>query len=155
MTAQWPPYVQAQIDAALAIQKPALPTVRLNQAPDAPTAGRKTRQPNKTELAYLRECLGEHTFGPANGVWYEALTIRLPGGCKYTPDWIVSLPGGGLECHECKGAYRLPSHGRSRLAFDTARAMLPAWSWIWAARTAGGGWNVERYEGASNGEVTP
>lgn len=83
------------------------------------------RGPNATELAYLREGL------VGVDARYEALTFRLANGHRYTPDWVVFFAGAPVACHEVKGAYRLHSHGRARLAFDQARVEFPGLAWVW------------------------
>ena len=62
---------------------------------------------------------------------YEALTFRFANGHRYTPDWVVFHDGTPVSCHEVKGAYRLHSHGRARLAFDQARVEFPGLAWVW------------------------
>ena len=93
------------------------------------------RQPNKTEARYRAERLR------GCDARYEALTFRLRCGHRYTPDWVVFGGGGGIECHEVKGAYRFGSHGRARLAFDQAKAEFPGFLWVWATYK-GGRWEV-------------
>ena len=83
---------------------------------------------------------------------YEALTLRLPGGSKYTPDFLYQKP-----CHprsvvlvEVKGSYRLHSQARAATAFKTACALFPEFTFCWAEQLKGGKrWKVAFYE---NGE---
>ena len=88
---------------------------------------RGRKGPNKTEARYRDERLR------GLDARYEALTFRMANGHRYTPDWVVFGADGGIECHEVKGAYKLGSHGRARLAFDQARAEFPWFGWVWAA----------------------
>ena len=94
----------------------------------------KKRQPTKTEERYNRECLG----GAGR---FEGLTVRLQNGHRYTPDYVVVVQNRAIECHEVKGAYRLGSYQRARLAFDQARTELPWFRWVWAELTKDG-WRV-------------
>lgn len=103
-----------------------------------------SRQPNKTESTYRAQVIDRMRC--VWGVKYEGLTFRMANGHKYTPDWIVVLDSGRVECHECKGPYRLGSHQRARLAFDQARVEFPWADWVWAVKD-GGTWRVERFEG--------
>lgn len=81
--------------------------------------------PNKTEQAYnLRFLAGEGR--------YEAITLRLPGGSRYTPDWMSVCPLGYVHLHEVKGAYRHPSQGRALTAWREARAAFPCFRFHWA-----------------------
>jgi len=66
-----------------------------------------------------------------NRMEYEGETIALPGGSEYTPDY-----SDGHTRIECKGAYRLQSHGRSVTAFHAARE-LKGGVWILATRKTG------------------
>lgn len=79
--------------------------------------GRHPKQPTKTEAAYRREVLDPN---PAvTRVAYEPLTFRMANGHRYTPDWVFTSEG-RIHCVEVKGAYRLGSYQRARLAFDQA-----------------------------------
>lgn len=81
--------------------------------------------PNKTEQAYNLRFLG----GEGR---YEAITLRLPGGSRYTPDWMSICPLGFVHLHEVKGAYRHPSQGRALTAWREARAAFPCFCFHWA-----------------------
>lgn len=81
--------------------------------------------PNKTEQAYNLRFLG----GEGR---YEAITLRLPGGSRYTPDWLSVCPLGFVHLHEVKGSYRHPSHGRALTAWREARAAFPCFRFHWA-----------------------
>jgi len=95
--------------------------------------------PNKTEAEYNRL----HLHGKG---MYEAVTLRLPGGSRYTPDWVVMGEGGAVELHEVKGSYRFGSHGRAVTAFREAVAAFPCFAFVWAVRGKGGVWSVKRHE---------
>ena len=92
--------------------------------------------PNRTEQAYNVEFLA------GNGV-YEGVTFRLPGGSRYTPDWVDWTPEGVMRVHEVKGAYRFPSEGRAWTAFREAMAAFPRVSFVWAKRTKDGRWEFK------------
>ena len=81
--------------------------------------------PNKTESAYR----ARHLAG--KDARYEAVTFRMANGHRYTPDWVVVADGKPIECHEVKGAYRLGSYQRARLAFDQAAVEWPGIRWVW------------------------
>ena len=135
------PALKARVEEALARQ-------RVRDAQDGPQAlgaERVTREcragycgPNKTEAEYNRLYL--HGKG-----LYEALTLRLPGGSRYTPDWVVIGEGGAVELHEVKGSYRFGSHGRAVTAFREAMAAFPCFAFVWAVRGKGGAWSVKRH----------
>jgi hypothetical protein len=121
------------------------------------TAGpRKKRGPNKTEAAFRDWFLSTHLCA-AHELRYEAMTLLLPGGSRYTPDWVCVMPakpplGEKLHapsvhvlCYEVKGTYRLGSHGRALTAFREARAAFPGFKFRWF-RKAGGGQFTEEYK---------
>jgi len=149
------PALKARVEEALARQ-------RVGTAQDGPQASgaamtcpaaveRVTRErragscgPNKTEAEYNRL----HLHGKG---LYEALTLRLPGGSRYTPDWVVIGEGGAVELHEVKGSYRFGSHGRAATAFREAVAAFPCFAFVWAVRGKGGVWSVKRHEAGAAG----
>ncbi len=94
------------------------------------------RRPNKTEAEYAAEWLR------GQDARYEAVTVRLANGHRYTPDWVVFEGGRPVEFHEVKGAWRFGSHQRARLAFDQAAAEWPGVRWVWAERRGDGTWRV-------------
>ena len=96
--------------------------------------GMPRRGPNRTEAEYNRAFLG------GRGV-YEAVTLRLPGGSRYTPDWMTT-EGGRVVFHEVKGAWRHGSHNRAQVAFRECAAAFPCFGWVWAAKRKEGGWEV-------------
>ena len=88
----------------------------------------KTKAPTKTEHEY------NHVFLAGRGR-FEAITFRLANGHRYTPDFITVDQDGQITCHEVKGAYKLGSYQRARLAFDQARIEWPTLRWVWAEKT--------------------
>ena len=90
---------------------------------------------SKTELRYQREILhGEGLF--------EAVTLKLPGGSRYTADFLT-VDDGVPTLHEVKGAYRLGSEGRARTAFLEAAANFSfMFRFVWATLEKGGRWDV-------------
>lgn len=149
------PALKARVEEALARQ-------RVRTAQDGPQASgaamtcpaaveRVTREyravaggPNKTEAEYNRLYLH------GKGI-YEAVTLRLPGGSRYTPDWVVIGDGGAVELHEVKGSYRFGSHGRAVTAFREAVVAFPCFGFVWAVRGKGGVWSVKRHQARAVG----
>lgn len=97
--------------------------------------------PNATEAAYNREIL-------AGNVVYEAITLRLPGGSRYTPDWLTVDDNGIVHLHEVKGAWRFPSEGRALTAWREARAAFPMFRFSWWVKSRDG-W-VERHQNGNH-----
>ncbi len=93
--------------------------------PSRAAGGKQT----KTEERYNLECLsGRGRF--------EAVTLRLQGGGRYTPDFMT-VDDGVVTFHEVKGSYRLGSQGRAFTAFHEAAAYYPMWRFVWAHWTGG------------------
>lgn len=84
------------------------------------------RKPNKTEELYQRIEL-------AGGGIFEGVTLRLPGGSRYTPDF-VTFDGMRIIVHEVKGSYRLQSQGRAVTAFKECVAAFPQIGFVWAQK---------------------
>lgn len=74
-------------------------------------------------------------------VWfkYEAVTFKLAPDLRYTPDFLVMLPDGTLECHECKGFFA--EHNKVKV--KAAAAMFPFRFVLVqrAAKKSGGTWS--------------
>ena len=62
-----------------------------------------TGKMTQTEERYNRDVLG----GKGR---FEAVTLKLPGGGRYTPDFMT-IDDGQVTFHEVKGSYRLGSQG--------------------------------------------
>ena len=90
------------------------------EVPSRASEGKQT----KTEEKYNRECLGGRGR-------FEPVTLRLPGGGRYTPDFMT-MDDGIVTFHEVKGSYRLGSQGRAYTAFHVAAAYYPMWRFVWA-----------------------
>ena len=98
------------------------------------------RAPNKTEERFNREML----LGRGK---YEGLTLHLPSGVKYTPDFVFE-DDGKVYLAEVKGGYHLPTHGRSVMAFKIACAEFPMFGFVFAELCRDGRtWKVGVYEG--------
>jgi len=100
----------------------------------------KRREPNKTEAEYNRRYLG----GAGK---YEAVSLRLPGGSRYTPDWQSVGADGRVTFHEVKGSYRFGSQGRAATAFRECVAAFPEFDFVWAVRNSDGSWSLKQNRG--------
>ena len=96
---------------------------------------------SKTEQKYNREVLG----GKGR---FEAVTLHLPGGGRYTPDFMT-IDDGVVTFHEVKGSYRLGSQGRAYTAFHEAAAYYPMWRFVWAH------WTGKAWERKTTPEIKP
>ena len=93
----------------------------------------KKRLPNKTEAAWGRQLLSRWKDYPDYEWGYEHITLLLPSGTRYTPDWMVVNRKTGciIEFWEIKGGYIHPKGGSIR-AFKEARSAFPFWSFRFA-----------------------
>ena len=103
------------------------------------------RTPNDTEQRFRDDCILNE---PAH---YEALTFRLPGGSRYTPDWVW-WKGGRLHVAEVKGKYKFHSENRARTAFTVCASSFPGVVFIWS-RWTGREWQTETFNLTSNAVV--
>lgn len=62
---------------------------------------------------------------------FEAITLILPGGSRYTPDFLT-IEDGIVTLTEVKGSYRLGSQGRAITAFREAASYYPFFRFVWA-----------------------
>ena len=110
-------------------------------APEAAPAEKPAKAkggPNKTEACYRRDVLSRRQ--DLTSIGYEALTIRMGNGHRYTPDWTCQATDGRVICVEVKGTYRFGSHQRARLAFDQCATEWPCFEFVWAERQKDGSW---------------
>lgn len=135
-TPKAPPRACAESDPS------ALPDYRPSAVCAVPLRAAGGKQ-TKTEEKYNRECL-------AGRGRFEAVTLHLPGGGRYTPDFMT-VDDGVVTFHEVKGSYRLGSQGRAYTAFHEAAAYYPMWRFVWAHWT-GKTWDVSTI--AEDGDLT-
>ena len=112
-------------------------------SPEPPVHTGRRREPNKTEAEYNRRFLG----GAGK---YESVSLRLPGGSRYTPDWQSVAADVRVTFHEVKGSYRFASHGRAATAFRECIIAFPEFDFTWAVRQADGSWSVKKTRGGQN-----
>jgi hypothetical protein len=98
---------------------------------------------NKTEARYAEQLQLRLLAGEVAWFAYEALTLKLAPDTRYTPDFVVMLSDGTLECHEVKGFFRDDAKVKVKVAaekfplrFVVARER---------PKKLGGGWEVTRY----------
>jgi hypothetical protein len=64
---------------------------------------------NRNEQAYNGYLAVRQATGEVVRFWYEPFKLRLADSTTYTPDFLVMMADGSLECHEVKGFKRKPS----------------------------------------------
>jgi len=88
---------------------------------------------------------------PGLVIRHEPLSLVLPGGSRYTPDFGVwdSRGSAVLDLYEVKGSYALPSEGRALTALRECAAAFP-WARFHLLRERdakhGGGFTVIEYD---------
>ena len=115
-----------RLAVAAPIPPPAAPEPEKKRVLETTVRTAKKREPNRTEADYNKSVLESKGR-------YEALSLRLPGGSRYTPDWLT-LDNGRVTLHEVKGSYRFGSHGRAVTAFREAVAAFPFFRFVWAVQ---------------------
>ena len=98
------------------------------------------------EMNRLEEAMAEHLkmlvkSGEVLVWWFEGITVRLAKATRYTPDFLVMLPDGTLECWEVKGHWEDDARVKIKVAAEhfpfTFKAFTPK------PKRDGGGWNNE------------
>jgi len=100
---------------------------------------RTQKKMNRGEAAYER-----HLDARLDVAWhkFEGVTLKLGPDCRYTPDFVVMLKDGSLECHDVKGRKGSSywAEEDATIKIRTAVAMFPFRFFIdWPAR--GYGWD--------------
>ena len=101
----------------------------------------KPRTPNKGEAEYGALLRREWPYAQ---IEYEAVSLRLPSGTRYTGDWTVMPPTGRMVIVEVKGKYRLGSAAASARAFKEAAAAYPNIEFRHATKQEDGSWLVTK-----------
>lgn len=76
---------------------------------------------NKTEEAYGQHLELLKRTGDVTNYWFESYKFRLADKTFYTPDYVVQLPSGELECHEVKGYWE----DDARVKIKVAASLYP------------------------------
>ena len=102
-------------------------------------------QMNKTERAYADELRVREIAGEVAWWAFEPVKMQLADRTYYTPDFLVMLADGSLECHEVKGFWeddaRVKIKVAARLFPFRFVAMSPR------AKRDGGGFTREEFGG--------
>lgn len=99
---------------------------------------------NGTEKEY--DALLARRLAAGEIVWYafECVTFVLPGGVRFTPDFMVQLASGEVEIHEVKGHWTDDARVKIRLA----AGVFPLFRFIAfrkRAKKRGGGFEQEEF----------
>jgi hypothetical protein len=107
----------------------------------------KPGQMNKTESAYAEHLRGEQSAGRIACWWFESVKVRIAyDSCWLTVDFMVQLPDGTLEFHDCKGG---PTEGDAAIKQKVMADLFPFR--LIEVRNSRSGWVVTEI---SKGEMT-
>ncbi|MGB3271111.1 MAG: DUF1064 domain-containing protein [Rhodanobacter sp.] len=103
----------------------------------------KTGQMNKTEAAYAQHLEIRKVAGEILWYRFEGVKLRLADNTFYSPDFVVMLADGTLECHEVKGFWQDDARVKIKVAADQYPMRFVAVKV--RAKKNGGGWDVEEF----------
>lgn len=100
--------------------------------PLAAPAGSGPKFRSKAETRYAAILESQRRAGQIDAWRYEAVTLTLADGCRYTPDFLV-IERGRMTLIEVKGFMREAARLRLRIAVE----QYPHFGWclIWAKRS--------------------
>lgn len=110
----------------------------------------KKRSPthmNKTEAAYGGYLEMLRRAGPVLWYGYEPVTFKLAVDTRYTPDFMVVLADGTVECHEVKGFMRDDANVKIKVAADKFPFRF------FVVRKSGRGWEVQQIQSGGGHEM--
>lgn len=94
---------------------------------------------NKLEKRYAQHLDLLRLAGEVAAWRFEAVTLRLAVDVRYSPDFLVILPGGELELHETKGFLR----DDARIKLRTAARLFPWFVFRLIRQSKAGVWDIE------------
>jgi hypothetical protein len=96
---------------------------------------------NKTEQAMADHLRLLVIAGEVAEWWFEGITLRLAKLTRYTPDFLVLLTDGTLECWEVKGHWEDDARVKIKVAAEMFPMRFKAFSP--KPKRDGGGWKIE------------
>ena len=97
---------------------------------------------NKLEARYAQHLDLLQRAGQVAAWRFEVVTLKLAVDVRYTPDFLVILPGGELELHETKGFLR----DDARVKLRVAARMFPWFVFRLVRWGKAGAWEIEGVE---------
>lgn len=145
-----PRFPQKAIDLAREQEARTFRGVKTGYVPPITTKAKQNRQPTKTEMDAW--ALLEKTGRYSRIVW-EGISLRLRNGHRYLPDLVcipkklllrgMEVPQSILLVEVKNAAYKLPSYGRSKLAYDQAKLDWPEYEYAFMVKGKDGTWRTE------------
>lgn len=91
---------------------------------------------NKTEKRFEQNILwAAQLAGEVSHWWFEQLTFRLADRTTYTPDFVVFMADGTIECIDVKGSAGWEQH--TRIKIKIAAEQFPEFKWVGWVETKG------------------
>lgn len=92
--------------------------------------------------AYLE---AEINLGSVEWYAFESITLKLADDTRYTPDFLVMMADGTLECWEAKGFFR----DDAKVKIKVAARLFPFVFRVFRSKPKrdGGGWEITTYGG--------
>ena len=112
---------------------------KLLGVPAAKGTGIPKPEMNKTEASYAEHLEARKLAGDVAWYRFEGVALKLAKDLRYTPDFLVMLANGELECHEVKGFWR----DDARVKIKMAAAIFPFR--FLAATKAANWWTFETF----------
>ena len=97
---------------------------------------------NGTEKEYADRLAILKAAGKIADYWYECMTLKIGSDCRLTVDFLVMLPDGELELHECKGSF-IRDDALVKLKAAADKFPLRFYLCVRQTKKQGGGWKVE------------
>ena len=105
---------------------------------EKPASGPKFK--SKAEAAYAQMLEARKRTGEIADWRYEAITLKLAEGVRYTPDFLLADHDGEMTLVEVKGGY---IRDDARIKLRVAAGQFPGFAWYLAVCSKGA-WVVER-----------
>lgn len=105
----------------------------------------KAGEMNKTEAAYAASLEERCLAGDVLSWQFEAVTLAIGGGVRYTPDFMVMTSDREIQFHEVKGS-RAIFEDDAKVKFKVAASAFPMFHFFVAfsrSKSSGGGFDVE------------
>jgi len=109
------------------------------------TVRRVAGQMNGMETRYSQVLDTRKNAGEILEWWYEGITFKLADDTRYTPDFVVQMPDGLLECHECKGFFE--DHAKVKVKVAANKFPFVFRIVRSKAKKDGGGWDIQEIGG--------
>lgn len=126
-------------------------------APEAKTGPeipeKRKSEPKKTGTEIEFEAMLRRQY-PESNIRFEAYTLKLADGLRYTPDFAVEHPDGSIDFYEVKGAFLFrgatQSMTRATLTKPRTAAMLFPQRFHIAIKDRSGEWSIEKLNGKAD-----